>query len=92
MRTVLLIFAVLLILLTLLSTFGGSLRTGESFIEESMPTFPEASTLPPMPPTLQEYQVPNITPPAQQPQPLKAIEGFEIAPYEKDEKEEFASF
>jgi hypothetical protein len=56
-KTLLVIFAVLLLLLTLLSAFGGSIRPTETFYEE--PTMPMVSI--PIPSESSDVNPPSVT-------------------------------
>lgn len=55
MKELLIIFVVLLVLLMLISTFGGTIRQKESFVQasgitdEELPPVPHLFTLPPLP-------------------------------------------
>lgn len=62
MKALLIVFAVLLLLLTLLSTFGGSIRPGEPFYQPESPDYvPEKFQQPMMPPSepFQDQGIPD---------------------------------
>ena len=94
MRTTLVMFAVLLLVLTLLSTFGGSITPREPFFEDTEPTVPPSNV-----------QVPQMTSAngAEPSQPIMASEQQQEEedknigipePFEGEDEydEEFASF
>lgn len=90
MRTTLVMFALLLIVLTLLSSFGGSIRSREPFFEEDMPveydtSMPQTQTqtqtqseeivLPPPPVDLPELEPTNSVTDIQPPPPELSTSG-----------------
>jgi hypothetical protein len=96
MRVILIVFAVLLILLTFLGAFGGSIYQKEPFfIDSSVPdmTGPETITYSETPEPYENsqlkdefYNVPNSTPMVLDEQPKRFLEdGFNIEPFEEDE-------
>ena len=90
MRVILIVFAILLVLLTFLGAFGGSIYQKEPFYIES-PTMSETveSEKPyanNMEPKEEFYNVPNSTPMVLDEQPKRFLEdGFNIEPFEDDE-------
>lgn len=74
MKTLLIVFAVLLLLLTLLSTFGGSIRPSEPFIQEIKPRNEYYYDTPNV---SEQFEDPSVNLPAMP----QMSEQFEHAPY-----------
>lgn len=81
MKTTLIVFAVLLLVLTLIGTFGGSVRYTEPFYQE--PTVPDQMVAPP--PVSQAPPAPPAGTPPSQPPSLPPTAPPEGAPQEKKE-------
>lgn len=91
-KTLLVIFAVLLLLLTLLSAFGGSIRPAEMFFEEPTGPVTPAPTTPPTPVVMPEMMAPmaELNPPSVSNNPLfQGTSSGNVAEMMADKKEQF---